>query len=189
MIAQPRVRLVHDLSGELSAEPRLADAGLAREQHDLAGAGPGLAQTVAQQGALRRPADEVGEPAARGLEPAFGYGEALDHEGFDRLGEALRRLATEVAQPEQVGDQAAGHAGEDDLSGLRKRLQARREVGVSPTTACSCAEPSPTRSPTTTSPVAMPIRTASGTVPRVSRLVTAASIWHHTGQPATGELS
>src|SRR6516162_4595734 len=60
LIAQPRVRLVRDLGGELSAEPRLADAGLAREQDDLAGAGPGLAQAVAQQGALRRPADEVG---------------------------------------------------------------------------------------------------------------------------------
>jgi hypothetical protein len=29
------VRLVRDLGGELSAEPRLADAGLAREQDDL----------------------------------------------------------------------------------------------------------------------------------------------------------
>jgi hypothetical protein len=44
-----------------------------------------------------RPADEVGEPAARRLEPAFGYGDGLDREGFDRLGEALRRLAPEVA--------------------------------------------------------------------------------------------
>ena len=33
--------------------------------------------------------------------------------------------------------------------------------GVSPTTACSCAAPSPTRSPTTTRPVAMPTRAAS----------------------------
>src|SRR6516165_3120832 len=68
LIAQPGVRLVRDLGSELSAEPRLADAGLAREQDDLAGAGPGLAQAVAQQGTLRRPADEVGEPAARRLE-------------------------------------------------------------------------------------------------------------------------
>ena len=129
MIAQPRVRLARDLGGELSGEPRLADAGLAREQDDLAGAGPGRAQAVAQQGALRRPADEVGEPAARRLEAAFGHGDALDHEGLDRLGKALRCLPAEVAQPEQVADQAAGGAGEDDLPGLRQSLQARREVG------------------------------------------------------------
>src|SRR5262252_3090770 len=34
--------------------------------------------------------------------------------------------------------------------------------GVSPTTACSCATPWPTRSPTTTSPVAIPTRTCIG---------------------------
>ena len=62
MIPQPRVRLARDLGSELSGEPRLADAGLAREQDDLAGAAPGLAQAVAQQGTLRRPADAVGEP-------------------------------------------------------------------------------------------------------------------------------
>src|SRR6266516_4496993 len=33
--------------------------------------------------------------------------------------------------------------------------------GVSPTTACSCAAPAPMRSPTTTGPVAMPMRTRS----------------------------
>ncbi len=129
LIAQPRVRLVRDLGGELSGEPRLADAGLAREQDDLAGAGPGLAQAVAQQGALRRPPDEVGEPAARRLEPAFRHGDALDREGLDRLGEALRYLPAEIGEPEQVADEAAGGAGEDDLPGFRQSLQARREVG------------------------------------------------------------
>jgi hypothetical protein len=78
-----------DLGGELSREPRLADAGLARKQDDLAGAGPGLAQAVAQQGALRRPPDEIGEPAAHRLEPAFRHSDALDCEGLDRRGKAL----------------------------------------------------------------------------------------------------
>ena len=82
--------------GELSGEPRVADAGVAREQDDLAGAAPGLAQAAAQQGALRRSAGEVGVPAARRLEPAFDYGDVLDHEGFDRLGEALHRLPAEA---------------------------------------------------------------------------------------------
>jgi len=114
--------LVRDFGGELSAEPRLADAGLAREQDDLAGAGPGRAQALAQQGALRHPADEVGDPAARRLEPALCHGDAFDHKGLDRLGKALDRLPAEVAQPEQVADQAAGGAGEDDLPGFRQSL-------------------------------------------------------------------
>jgi hypothetical protein len=64
----------------------------------------------------------------RRLEPAFGYGDALDDEGLDRRGKPLCCLAAEIPQPEQVADQAAGGAGEDDLPGLRKRLQTRREV-------------------------------------------------------------
>jgi hypothetical protein len=129
LIAQPGVGLVRDLGCELSTEPRLADAGLAREQHDLAGAGPGLSQAVAQHRTLCRPPDEVGEPATRRLKAAFRHGDVFDHECLDRLGEALDRLPAEVAQPEQVADQAAGGAGEDDLPGFRKSLQARREVG------------------------------------------------------------
>jgi hypothetical protein len=38
-------------------------------------------------------------------------------------------VAPEVAQPEQVADQAADSAGEDDLPGFRQSLQARRQVG------------------------------------------------------------
>ena len=129
LIAQPRVRLVRDFGGELSAEPRLADAGFARDEDDPAGAGPGRAQALAQQGALPRPADEVGEPTPRRLEPALRCDDAFDREGFDRVGEALYRLGPEVGEPEQVADQAAGGAGEDDLSGFRKSLQACCEVG------------------------------------------------------------
>src|SRR5215467_15985698 len=120
--------LVRDLGGELSAEPRLADAGLAREQDDLAGAGPGLAQAVAQQGAFRRPTDEAGKPAACRLEAALHCSDAFDCEGFNRLGEALQRLPAEVAQPEQVTNEAPGDAG-DDLPGFGKSLQARGPRG------------------------------------------------------------
>ena len=59
-------------------------------------------QAVAQQSALRRSPHEVGEPSARRLEAALCYGNAFDHEGFDRRGEALDRLPAELAQPEQV---------------------------------------------------------------------------------------
>jgi hypothetical protein len=37
--------------------------------------------------------------------------------------------SAEVMQPEQAADQAASGAGEDDLPGFGKSLQARREVG------------------------------------------------------------
>ena len=134
MITQPRVRLARDLGGELSCEPRLADAGLAREQDDLARAAPALAQAVAQQGALRHPADEVGDPPARRLEPAFGYGDILDHEGLDRLGKALRCLPAEIAQSEQVADQAAARTICPDSARACRRAA---RLGVSPTTAFS----------------------------------------------------
>src|SRR5262249_61926685 len=39
---------------------------------------------------------------------------SFDHEGFDRLSETLDRLAPELAQPEQVADQAAGGAGRSE---------------------------------------------------------------------------
>jgi hypothetical protein len=126
------MELARDLGGELSGERRFADAGLPRKQDDLAGAGPGRAQAVAQQGALRRPSDEVGEPAAHRLESAFGYGDAFDREGLDRLGEALDRLPAEVALPEQITNQTTGGAGEDDLPGLRQSLQAGGKVGGLP---------------------------------------------------------
>src|SRR5229473_2368414 len=51
-------------------------------------------------------------------------------------------------------------------------LTADSALGVSPTTDCSCAEPSPIRSPTITSPVAMPTR-ACGLADLTSRRPTA----------------
>ena len=43
-------------------------------------------------------------------------------------------------------------------SGSARACSRAARFGVSPTTDCSCAEPSPIRSPTTTSPVAIPTR-------------------------------
>ena len=43
-------------------------------------------------------------------------------------------------------------------SGSARACRRAARFGVSPTTDCSCAEPSPIRSPTTTSPVAIPTR-------------------------------
>ena len=46
-------------------------------------------------------------------------------------------------------------------SGSARACSRAARFGVSPTTDCSCAEPSPIRSPTTTSPVAIPTRACS----------------------------
>src|SRR5208337_1428349 len=46
--------------------------------------------------------------------------------------------------------------------GSARACRRAARFGVSPTTACSCAAPAPIRSPTTTSPVAMPTRTCKG---------------------------
>ena len=89
--------------------------------------------------------------------------------GFE-MGEIDLRIAS-LDQPSERDDDPA-----DALPTARRHLpEAARgwPHRVSPTTACSCAEPLPTRSPTTTSPMAMP--TASRSVPRVSSSVTAAS--------------
>ena len=48
--------------------------------------------------------------------------------------------------------------------GLARLCRRAVTFGVSPTTACSCAAPYPIRSPTTTSPVAMPTRVCSGAI-------------------------
>ena len=52
-------------------------------------------------------------------------------------------------------------------SGSARACSRAAKFGVSPTTPCSCAAPDPTRSPTTTSPVAMPTRTCSCVRPRL----------------------
>jgi hypothetical protein len=75
------------------------------------------------------------------------------------LGKALQRLQPEVRDLEPRPDPPPRALGNDDRVGLGQRLQPRGEVGVLPMIAYSCAEPAPIRSPTTTSPVAMPIRT------------------------------
>ena len=74
-----------------------------------------------------------------------------------RRREALRRHRAEVL----VLKQTAGQAMRTLRDHHRARIGEAARFGVSPTTACSCAAPAPMRSPTTTGPVAMPMRTRS----------------------------
>ena len=68
-------------------------------------------------------------------------------------------------------------------SGSAKACRRAARLGVSPTTDCSCAEPSPIRSPTTTSPVAIPTRAWSLT-DLISRRLTASMSPALPGPPA-----
>ena len=58
-----------------------------------------------------------------GLEAAVGGAFALDHEGGDRLCEALDPGRTEVGQLEQTADQPPGRLADDDAAGRGQRLQ------------------------------------------------------------------
>jgi Transketolase, thiamine diphosphate binding domain len=82
----------------------------------------------------------------------------------------------EMDEPESLG--AVSLAGRERLDNLiyviNCNLRAAR-FGVSPMTACSRAAPSPIKSPTTTVPVAMPMRTCNSAPKSVWRLATAAT--------------
>src|SRR5262249_5034704 len=87
---------------------------------------------------------------------ALGSQQALDRPGIDRLGKALDLLAPEVAELEQIPQQAAGGRSNNNASRFRQGLEpGGRGRGVT-ATPCSCDAPSPMRSPTTTRPVAIP---------------------------------
>src|SRR5207247_243022 len=70
-VAKAHMRLALELDQEALGDARLADAGLAGEQHDPTLAGLGLIPTAQQQIDLFLPADERGQRAfAPRLEPA-----------------------------------------------------------------------------------------------------------------------
>jgi hypothetical protein len=70
-LAERRVRLALQPLAERARQARLADPGLAREQHDLALAVPGPPPAVEQQRQLVPAADQRGEPG-RGVRPRSG---------------------------------------------------------------------------------------------------------------------
>jgi hypothetical protein len=129
LIAQPRVRLVRDLLGEPGGKARFADPRLAGDQHDLPLAGPGPALKLQQLRALGLATDEAGEPRGmRGLEPALALRNPQRRPGFDRLGEALDRVLSEIAQAESIADESPRRRGQDYAAGLGEPLQPRCEV-------------------------------------------------------------
>ena len=97
--------LVGEMVAKLAYKPRLADPGLAREQHHLAFAIAHLPPAAQQQRDLLIAADERRQP--RGLTCLEApLGPALAHHPPDRerLGEALEAPAPNVLELKQTAD-------------------------------------------------------------------------------------
>ena len=110
-------------------DPRLADAGLAREQHDLALAGPGEPPAVEEQRQLLVAADERGRAGAvERLEPAFRRPLAGHAEAAHGRGKALDLGRAEVGELEEGAEQPPRRLGDDNRAGLGELLQAGGEV-------------------------------------------------------------
>jgi hypothetical protein len=130
LIAQPDVRLRRDpLIEEMRRKPRLADAGLAANQHDLALAAPGPLLALGQALEFMLAADEPGEArGAVGFEAARERRWTLHHRDFDRLAESLDRTRAEFAQLKQIAEQPARRGRDDDGAGFGEGLHPRRKV-------------------------------------------------------------
>jgi hypothetical protein len=130
LIAQPRVRLVRDLLDEPGGKARFANARLAGNQHDLALSCPGPALSLEQIGALVLAPDEPGEPRGmRRFEPALALRNPDRRPGFDRFGEALDGVLSEIAKAEHVAEQPTRRRRQDDAPGLGETLQPRGQIG------------------------------------------------------------
>ena len=129
VVAERGVRLVAEALAQRPDHARLADPGLAREQHHLAVAVLGPGPALEQDAELVLAPDQRREMLAmQRLEAAFGATLALDPPGGERLGEALQPLRAEIGQLEQPADQPAGRLADDHAARRGERLQPRREV-------------------------------------------------------------
>ena len=174
-VAQPRVRLVGQPIAQGLEQARLADAGLARR---AARPGPRRAALGASGRAAGRSRARA-RPAASGAaraEPRSGsrsFGPRSP--GTPRPGRQSRRACVpRSANSNSWPSRRRVPPATTTVPGSASACRRAARFGVSPTTASSCAAPSPIRSPTTTSPVAMPTRAASGSPPGALSRATAA---------------
>ena len=129
LVAERPVALAGEPFLECQDDPRLADAGLAGEDRDLALAVVArLLPALAQERDLLLAADHRRQAGgAQRLEPADAA--RRDHAGqLDRTGEALELVLAQLLAVEQAADQTAGPGADDDAAGLCERLQAGGEV-------------------------------------------------------------
>ncbi len=110
-------------------EARLADAGLAADQDDLALALLGLLPQAEQQAKLVLASDQGGQAAAvQRLEAALGAADREHAPGLDRLIEALEPVLAEIGVGEEAADQLVGGRGNHDLAGLGQGLEPGGEM-------------------------------------------------------------
>ena len=110
-------------------EPRLADTGLAREQHHLAFAGLCLRPAPQQQFEFFFTPDEVGQAVrVQRLEAAFRRTRPQRRPSPYRPGDALEVLGPEVLKLEQIAEKSSGAFGDDDHVRLGDPLQPCRKV-------------------------------------------------------------
>ena len=108
---------------------RLADTGLARQQHHAALALADLVPSPAQERDFLLAADEGCRLAAQRLEAAFDDRDALHLVGFHRSGEAFHLDTDRSGEIEQVADQAPSGLRDQNPVCRRHDLEARRQIG------------------------------------------------------------
>src|SRR5271166_4830181 len=128
-IAQARVRLAGEMFHELRRQPRFADAGLAREQHDLTFARLRQRPSLRQQFKLLFPPDERRQfSGMERLEAALDQTRPQGSPGPRGPGDALEVLRAEVLQLEEIAEQAPRAFGDDHHVRLGDALKTGREV-------------------------------------------------------------
>jgi hypothetical protein len=111
-------------------DPRLAEAGLARDQHDLAVAGLGARPAAQEQVDFLVAADQPGQcRSAQCLEPARDDARTQHLPSRHRPGDALHLDGAKIADLEEIADQPARARGDDDRVRLGQGLQTAGEVG------------------------------------------------------------
>jgi hypothetical protein len=128
-IAQVEIWLAVQALRQCRDHARLADAGFARDQHDLTIARLGARPAPQQQVDFLVPADQSGQRrSAQCLEPARNCARTQHLPSRHRRGDALDLDGAEIAVFEEITDQPARARGDDDGAGLGQGLQPRREV-------------------------------------------------------------
>ena len=140
----------------MPGSPRSAPRGL---RHSL----PASQRRSSRSISSSRPTSGVGA-GPQCLEPAHRRRSRRPPPGVHWLGEALELDGAEIDELEQIADLPPGAVGDHDRVGLGEGLQRGRRGSASRRRRrAPVAAPAPIRSPTTTRPVAMPIRTCNVT--------------------------
>ena len=123
----PGVRRDGQTDPKFFQEPRLADAGLADDQNELAFARPGALPTAHQQRQLLLAAGKRGQRPRAGLPPAGG--DADDAIEIDGLRHILEFAGASILDDKEPGDLALDVGGDEHGTGLGRRLNARGDAG------------------------------------------------------------